>query len=109
MRRSSESGGRQTLHGFALPLGVLSSGRRGGECGGGSEHPIERRAVDAELTGDSGLGDTGADESACFGDLAVGEFSRAALVLAGGLGDTNPFALAFADEGAFELGEGAEG
>lgn len=96
--------GRQTLHGGDVAGSPI--------CGGGGErcreHPVQGGAVDAEPSGDGGLGDASADESACFGDLFVGEFAVAALVLAGGFGDADALALAFADEGAFELGEGAE-
>lgn len=91
---------------------------RDGDIGGDSvrsgagersrEHPVERSAVDAEPSSDGGLRYAGADEVACFGDLLVGEFAGAAFVLAGGLGDANALALAFADEGALELGECAE-
>nr|WP_258370345.1 hypothetical protein [Curtobacterium sp. MCPF17_018] len=73
-----------------------------------NEHPVRRGAVDAEVPGDDDLGDASTDEAACFADLVVVEPAGAALVLAGGLGDPDAFALALVDRGAFELGECAE-
>ena len=43
-----------------------------------------------------------------MGDLFVGEAAGAALVHAAGFGQVDAFALAFADEGALEFGDGAD-
>ena len=47
----------------------------GGGGEGCCEHPVQGGAIDAEPWSDSGLRHSGADESACFGDLVVGELA----------------------------------
>lgn len=87
--------------------GVVDRFRRSGGARR-REHPVQGGAIDAEVAGDRGLGYAGADPLSRLFDLIVGELACAAPVLAGRLGDPDAFALPFADEGALELGEGAE-
>lgn len=72
------------------------------------EDVVEHAAGAGQVAGDLGFGDAGGDQVLGRGDVFRGEFAGRALVDALGLGDRDAFALPLSDQGAFQLGDGAE-